>query len=127
MNNNEHLVKIKAKLEELIVRYKSGTGGAPLAIAGWKSTLAAIGHLREIESQGFCCCDKAFQEIIAAFPTELLQASKDMHVAQAQELDTALDKLAKCREALELFDLGVGFGVTEQMYDKRKSALEETK
>jgi len=43
------------------------------AEAGWKSTLAAIGHLREIESQGFCCCDKAFQEILAAFPIELLQ------------------------------------------------------
>jgi len=40
---------------------------------------------------------------------------------------TALAKLAKCREALELFDLGVGLGVTEEMYDKRKSALEETK
>ena len=38
--------------------------------------------------------------------------------------DTALAKLAKCREALELFDLGVGFGVTVEMYDKRKSALE---
>ena len=44
-----------------------------------------------------------------------------------QERDTALAKLAKYREALELFDLGVGCGVTVEMYDKRKAALEETK
>lgn len=49
MNTTEHLEKIKAKCEELIVRYKSGTGGAPPAIAGWRSTIAAIDFLFRCE------------------------------------------------------------------------------
>jgi len=68
------------------------------------------------------------QSWLIAHPTAIEAAHQVVEWTKCeQERDTALAKLAKCREALELFDLGVGFGVTVEMYDKRKSALEETK
>jgi hypothetical protein len=81
MKTTEHLEKIKAKLEELIVRYKSGTGGAPLAIAGWKSTLLQIqwikDDLQSAEEDGDFDCVRALERraslILAAYPIELLQ------------------------------------------------------
>jgi hypothetical protein len=70
MKTTEHLEKIKAKLEELIVRYKSGTGGAPLAIAGWKSTLRTIAMCRQLPSPD---SSLIINEILASWPIELLQ------------------------------------------------------
>ena len=68
------------------------------------------------------------QSWLIAHPTAIEAAHQVVEWTKCeQERDTALAKLAKCRGALELFDLGVGLGVTEEMYDKRKSALEETK
>jgi hypothetical protein len=75
MTTNEHLEKIKAKLEELIVRYKSGTGGAPLAIAGWKSTLEEIAKLKLMLAEDIgwrMYAKRRINEILAAYPVELL-------------------------------------------------------
>lgn len=74
MTTEEHLKKIKAKCESLMLLHIP-TGNYQSAIAGWRATIAAIDSLQLIHEQtdlGEYPAWDALKEIIAAWPEELL-------------------------------------------------------
>ena len=65
MNTPEHLEKIKAKCETLIANYYSESR----AVAGWRSTIAAIDSLRDMGEHD---AEMLSANIITDWPEDLL-------------------------------------------------------
>lgn len=67
MTREEHLKKIVERCE-LAIESNKLDAGIETSIAGWKSTIAAIDYINQVDWQDSILCDS----IISAWPEELL-------------------------------------------------------